>query len=530
MMQHATPPRGSIDDQVMEQAIAKTIADLIAGLLYPYQLAYLADRDPRKLALWSRQIGKGHTTGIEAPMQAWEAPGKSEIMVSASEKQAQELLRKVIWWSDLVDEAVKKATGRSIYARRPSKSEVVYWNDSRAISLAANPRTVAGYSGDVFLDEAAKIMDDEEMHAAVGPITSSGPFAYRMTSSAWGARGIFWKACTGQLGRWNLHKVTIHDAVAQGCPRDIAQLRSEYDALTFSQEFECVFLSRQMAPFSPDLLRTCSKLPAPEPPTPGARDAIDGRLVKYAVGVDVGRTSDRTSIVWGCEYPQGVYQQTNTEHLRRINFAEQYNRLMAILANPAVDQLAIDATGVGMQLAEDLHRAHPDKVRRVTFTNANKSGMVSLGLAKMESGQFRIGDPDTDLLSDFATIERKVTQSGVVTYQAPRNSRGHGDSAWACLMMLSLLAGHKRDFLMDFGDAPDPNRSMQDGRIDVASALQAKVRETMLAAAGLRPSQQTGELMPAEGLGLFSQEDLDEMDDDERAFYGIPPRKQGGRP
>jgi phage FluMu gp28-like protein len=444
-------------------AFSQACAETMRGLLYPYQLDYVEDRNVLKAWLASRQIGKTRTGAVEQVVEGLDYPDSTGLIVSASERRAFEVLRYVVWWSKIFDEIAMDLYGRSIFAKAPSSTEVTYWNGSRIISLPANPLTASGYTGRVTWDEASKTLQDEEMFAALEPITSSGPYPFRMLGSAFGARGVFWEVCEGRRGPWSRHVTDLPRAVAQGCPRDIEAIRARYDSLTFSQEYLCKFMSRLAMAFPPDLLLKAAGLDLPSPE--GKSEAV------WGLGIDVGRTNDRTDIVWCCEYPKGAYQWTRVEHLKGAAFKEQHDFIAPILANPQIETCTIDATGLGMQLAEDLTREFPGKVQGLTFTNERKSAMVALARARMEEGRAKLRDDDADLIADFGSIERKVTATGNVVYAAKRSESGHADSAWAAMMVLSRLCS-TGEVYMDFGEAP----AAGEGGAGVLAAVQEATR------------------------------------------------------
>jgi len=494
----------------VESAVRTQVAKLFTQLLYPYQLDYVTNRAIRKYALWARGLGKSHAVGGDTALTGWSKPGVDQLLVSASDKQAQLLLRKVVWWGNLVDGIVKKMSGKSIYATPPSKSEVIWWNESRVSSHPANPLTAAGHHGPVCWDEVSKTLNDDVMWEALYGVVADGPWPFRMTGTPYGARGIFWKVCTGQIPGWVGSEVTIHDAVRMGIQRDIEDIRSQYDSLSFAQEFECKFLSKELTPFTADLIRLCVDLDVIPPPVIGQR-ALTGQMPRWAVGIDVGRTNDRTSVVWGCECPTGYFQATRVEHLHGVEFQSQFDTIKGWIGHPAIERVAIDAGGLGMQLAEDLRRAFPGKVQPVTFTNDNKSGMVSLALARMESGHVKLHDPDADLLSDLSAIQRKVLPSGRVQYEAQRTEKGHGDSAWAFLLMLAQLAGQTNDMQIDMGL---DEQAFANGVLDLRGAIEL---ETGM---GKRPlAQFTAPLI--ESSSFWSLEDLQAMSQEEKAAYGL---------
>ena len=105
--------------------------------------------------------------------------------------------------------------------------------------------------------------------------------------------------------------------------------------------------------------------------------------------------------------------------------------------------MAIDATGIGANLAEDMEKLYPGKVMPTTFTREKKEAWA-LGVKKLfESGKIRIPN-DRDLVMQLQSIKRKPTERGF-TYDADRNEQvKHADLFWALALAVQDFAGRRR--------------------------------------------------------------------------------------
>ncbi|MDW7973633.1 MAG: terminase family protein, partial [Thermodesulfovibrio sp.] len=75
---------------------------------------------------------------------------------------------------------------------RESRSEIMFPNRSKIVSLPASPSSVRGYSGHVFLDEFAFHKDSKAIWTAVFPIISKG-YSIRVVSTPAGRSGKFYE-------------------------------------------------------------------------------------------------------------------------------------------------------------------------------------------------------------------------------------------------------------------------------------------------------------------------------------------------
>jgi len=422
--------------------ILATMISIIMGWLRPYQRKWLEDQSRFKVGLMSRQVGKSEVISLEAVLLAMEKPKSPEqvvLLVSSGDFQARELLRKVTRWTDLFDAALKRVLGprATIYAEKPTSQCLTLISGQRIISHSANPRTLAGFTGHVIWDEAGRTPFDALMYEALMPITDEGDYSFRMTGTPWGDKGVFHDVCVGgKIGEaklnWSKHKVTIVDAVAAGLRRDIEMIKSMFDPLTFAQDYLCEFTSAANQVFSRDLIMACMGLDLPIVP-------FDNKDLRRALGVDVGRTHDKTSEIWTAEYPDGYYQVERVQQLRNMPFNEQKAIIAAELNTGRIMRSKIDKTGLGMQMAEELEMQFPGVVEGVMFTGKVKEELVALVLSLAQSKRLKIL-PDNDLISDLSSIRREYSlKGGGVLYDAERNASGHADSFWALGLSLSCL-------------------------------------------------------------------------------------------
>jgi len=540
----------------LDQQLSTAIYNLVQGSLYPFQWEYIQNFARMKSSLWARGSGKSYTAGWECGIMALNKKDDF-ILTAGAENQAKELLKMVAGALRPIDRMKVAVTGESIFHKPPTAEQILLFNGSRIIVRPNNARTMASYSANVFWDETAKTLNDEEMWAAVFPILRHVR-SMRLFSSAWGARGLFWEIMTRQRFKtFALHSTNIVEAVAQGLPADVDIIRMNTDPWMFDQEYMNSFKAATTNPFNYTLLEKCAKLQIEKAPVRG-RAGSDGSLQQFFVGVDLGRTNDKTAIVWATEYPAGHVQVVAAEKISDMPLPQQEAYLERILRLPYVQSLACDATGLGTQMAESLGTKYPGKFIPFVFSMQSKNVIVTNALNKMEKGLVKIEtgfgdgyldvdpeetapiytkDPEKcglgvsgDILNDLSLIQRTYSPSGNILYGATRNTGGHADGAWAYLLALHALAESTSGCMqIDFGYDENIVDAINDkGSFDIAAIINStEKQQNILRDRELNSfKEQIADLTGNSSVGMFSEDEIAKMPDMERDYYGLPPRKR----
>ena len=252
--------------------------------LLPYQRRFVRDHSRYKIWLASRQIGKSHGLSYEAVDLAASQANDAVLLVSASQRQSQEILHKVRIWTS----ALKLGVDRSVVSRETSE-EVGLKNGSRIISLPANPDTIRGFSGHIFLDEFAFHQDSQAIWRAVFPIATRG-FQLRITSTPNGKQNMFYEIWNHGGDHWSRHETPIQLAVQEGLDVDIDVLRAGTpDPATWAQEYECRFVDANTAWLTFDMIDACEHEEAGLPSRAGSGG--------FYMGADIARRRDLTVYV-----------------------------------------------------------------------------------------------------------------------------------------------------------------------------------------------------------------------------------------
>jgi len=406
-------------------------------ILLPYQKRFVEDESKLKIWLASRQIGKSFAAAFEAVKLAAEKPRTLVLLVSASERQSKELMEKVKFHL----RALQILTGPVV--NRETSDEIRLKNESRIISLPANPDTVRGFSGHVFLDEFALHKDSREIWRALYPTITRG-YKIRVMSTPKGKQNMFYELWEHNP-LFSKHKTTIFDAVREGLPIDPEELRAGVsDEDTWKQEYLCEFLDEATAFITFEMINACE-----------VEECLWGREVLYAwlegryqpkgtmyLGMDIGRRKDLTVIALVEKLGDVLWLRELLE-MEKAPFSQQREALFARLRR--VSRAAIDETGIGMQLAEEAQEMFGKyRVEAVHFTLSSKEELA-VGLRTVfEDRRIRIPKMEK-LRQDLHSVKKEVTRLGHIRFSAERTEDGHADRFWA-LALAVYAAGQKESW------------------------------------------------------------------------------------
>ncbi len=409
-----------------------------APILLPYQRRYLADASRFKAGMWSRQTGKTFTTTLEAVLDCLEAEaeGKARRWTILSVSQARAL--------DAMENGVKlhlralKAAFEAV--RVPFEADELAFEarlpgGSRIRAIAAKPSTARGMTENLILDEFAHHQDNRAIWTALLPVVSRPGLKLRVISTPNGKGDKFHEIMTDpELGKsFSRHVVTIHDAVRDGLPRDVEELkRAMNDPEAWAQEFECQFVDEATAWLPYDLIGAC------EDPDAGKPDAYAGG--PCFVGMDFAARGDLT-VIAVLEEDAGVLWLREMIEMRRASFADQLAELDRVMRDYRVIRAALDQTGMGEMPVEEARRRHGSyRIEGVLFSASRKLDMAGALKQAMEDRKLRI-PPRAELRADLHSVTRTVGPSGAPRLGAERSGGSHADRFWALALAASAAHG-----------------------------------------------------------------------------------------
>lgn len=400
--------------------------------LYPYQEAWVKDRARYKIRLKSRQIGASFDSSLEAVLDCL-ANRTTWLFLSRGERQSRELMEKAGMHAKAAGSAIKEIEGRYKQDKNDIKLlEHKYPNGSKIIGLPSNPDTARGFSANILLDEFAFHKDSRKIWTALYPSVTRG-YKVRVLSTPNGKNNKFYELWSGD-NQYSKHKTDIYEAVAQGLPANIEELRENCDSDdAWQQEYCCQFLDEATAYITYDLITSCEsdKISTALPDNLGGLGELYG-------GMDVGRKRDLT-VIWLVEKLGDVFYTRLIKCMEKTPFRTQQDYLELLFSSlPTLRRFCIDSTGLGMQLAEEMQTKYLSRVEPVTFTSAVKEDMAVTLRRRFEDTQVRI-PIDRVIREDIHSIKKYTTSAGNIRFDAERSEGSHADRFWA--LALALHAG-----------------------------------------------------------------------------------------
>ncbi|RIA44056.1 phage FluMu gp28-like protein [Hephaestia caeni] len=406
--------------------------------LYGYQRRWFLDRSRFKAGMFARQTGKTFTTTLEIVDRCVEAATQARrepwVILSRGARQAAEAMNegiklhaKAYAMGFEAEEYDWESPDGFVYRAQ----EVTFPHGSKVTALPANPDTARGFSRNVFLDEFAIHKDSREIWGALFPVISKG-WDLRVTSTPKGKGNKFYEIMTADDTTWSRHIVDIYQAVRDGLPRDIDQLRAGMaDEDLWSQEFELKWLDEASAWLSYELIMSCEEATAGEP------DAYQGGVC--FVGRDIGRRND-LHVIWVWEQIGDVLWERERIEQKRASFADMDAAFDEVMLRYRVGRACIDQTGMGEKVVEDAQRRYGSRIEGVLFTGPSKLVMATRGKDFFEGRRVRISEGDAKLRADLHKLRRVASATGAPRFVAERDD-DHADRTWAAFLGIHAADG-----------------------------------------------------------------------------------------
>jgi len=407
-------------------------------LLMPYQQYALQQTFEKKysIIMWSRQTGKSFVVSLFAVLRAIEKRNHLVAILSPTERQSKELMEKVKKHVEFLKEIGKFQGEISFFEDTTTNVlEVRFPNKSRIIGLPANPDGVRGLTGDVILEEASFFKYGYKVYQAIFPsITRNKDLKLVVISTPRSRSDIFghlWQMSENNE-LWFRQKLTIYDAVEQGLNIDIEELQKGVpNQDIWQQEYMCEFMDEESVLLPYEILHSCT--------LEGIEADVKELTGDVYLGVDIARRHDLT-VISILEKIAGRYYLRKQEILRKLPFSEQF-KIIDYLCH-FTRKIAIDETGIGMQIAEELVKKWGDiKVLPVYFTNKAKDELASRIKAVFQDKMISI-PADKDLIEDLHSVKKALTKAGNVRYEGETED-SHADRFWS--LALALHAASQED-------------------------------------------------------------------------------------
>lgn len=442
-----------------------------------FQLAHLNDDSIFRIENKSRQIAFSFLCAIEAVADAI-LEGRDTIFSSINHEEAKEKIR----YSKSAYENLEIGGLPKLII--DNQLELEFDNGARLSSFPARPvrgRPKSNWDGDEF----AHIQRDREIYKGSLPIISKGG-RIRIGSSPLGASGLFWEIFTESLQNYPGYsrKTTPWWEVQAFC-KNVAEARKFAPAMDtfsrvemfgkdrikaifanlpiedFQQEYECAFVDETTAWITwaeiqnnQDAELLCLKAECRDSQIDTALQRIDDLAAEIengnceqvlAVGGDIGRTRNASEFFAVGIGGLGQFPLRLMLTLNNCSFETQEAVLRKLFTVLPIVGGEIDRNGLGMQLAENMAKAFPFKVREAQFTQESKRLWATD--AKMLFQKVKVPIPvDRDLAYQIHSIKKIISPSKNLIFDTDRNEKHHADKFWALAL---ALAAARREWLVD---------------------------------------------------------------------------------
>jgi phage FluMu gp28-like protein len=418
----------------------------------PYQSRWLHDHSRLKIMEKSRQVGITYVDALDSVKKAASSQSGNHVWVSSRDELTARLyLDYCKHWAQILHLAAEDLGEIVINQEKDIKAHALRFASKWCIyCLSSHPDALVGKTGHVKLDEFAISKYQRELFYYAKPCTLWGG-QIAIISTHRGIGTVFNQMLTDIKEKRNPmgfshHRVTIDDAVEQGLvekinevaarrglpgetrPQFLARLRAEcLDEEQWLQEYCCTPADESTAFITYEMLHNCESPGCLKPFSYLSDPALNPNPVFY-LGVDVARKQHLTVIDVGEKIGDVTWDRMRIE-LQNKTFSEIEIELYRLLELPKVKRCCIDATGLGMQLAERAKEKFRYKVEAVTFTPALKEELAFALRTAFEDRTLRI-DPDPKLRSDLRGIKKFVTTAGNIRFQG-ESEDSHCDRFWA---------------------------------------------------------------------------------------------------
>lgn len=353
------------------------------------------------------------------------------------------------------------------------------WEDkngrSRSRLISWPCKAPRGKGGDISLDEFAFHANDYSIYTAALPIISRGG-NLEIGSTPFGNKGKFYEIMTDK-GRfpdfkrielyWYMSpylctnvKAAIHDAQSLGTRELVEKYATEIikdifentSLEDFQQEYECSFRDELASFITLEMIQKCTPL-AGDDDNPETSDeieefkTIDDLILGYMqekhgylyAGYDVGRTNDASElVVIGYLPDKDLRQVVASISFKKVSFREQEANLVRFMKELPIYRFAIDATGLGMNLAENLKSYFPRKVEAVTFTNPVKEELANDTWLVFDKQKIVL-PPDRELQQQIHSIKKTITAAKNARFDCDANQNNHADKFWALALAVHAV-------------------------------------------------------------------------------------------
>ena len=466
----------------------------VSRYFLPYQLAWIADDSPMRLAEKSVRIGWTYADAFKNVRKRLRHGRRDYLFATKDQPTAFEFVEQCQRFAEIFDFA-KSIISRGVddmrvpvfdregkdtgFSEEVKVGYIKFDNGSRVLAFSSNPNALRAYGGDVGWDEAAFHPRAEEMWAS-----ASGRVTWGFDIGVWSSHNgdatlflVFVREAQAGAGGWSYYRVTMEDAIEMGLVEKINavngghQTREEFWAgcvqrarlpEVLEQEYRCnprggtaaivdwAAIERcqrdgaiQRLHLEREQIRTLFGDYRPEEHTSrGQRIAnyLAGHfgttfasVAKHRVGFDVAASGEGDlACIYVDRKTAGGLDLSALFTCRTEDWNFLQTTLWTFLRRLSAVQAAGDETGLGRQICWETTKRFPGQFHAVNFASA-KHDMGFRLMNQLATAEKRFPRSEPDVASDFYAL-RKTFQGGRWKFSEGSNAlnpHSHCDIAWA---------------------------------------------------------------------------------------------------
>lgn len=439
------------------------MSDATFNLFCPFQIRWLNETAAIAGGEKSRRIGWTWMQAFKAVTDRVKG-GCNYYHSSTDQTASVEFIDYCGEWASMFNAVCKVTENAEVIDDEKITSLVMtFSNGCKIVAGSSNPKFFRSKGGDVGLDEFDYHAKQRELIKAAHATAMFWGYSLRFWSSVNG-EGTFMDQMCQSIRKGEMkgayHKVTIEDAVNDGIVERIIMRKKKLsdvpapdlgarkawleelratvpDQQTWDQEFMCIRRADNSSLLTYDLIQGCEEanLTLAEDLEKLPTDKV------YYAGYDVARKND-LSVLWVLERVGDVFWTRVLRTLQGVNFAAQEGLLNLLMENRSVKRLCLDASGMGMDLAERLKNKWGHRFEGVNFTAPVKADLALPLLRCFQDRLVRI--PANNVVrEDLHKVRKVVTASNNIRFEAEHDAQGHADRFWA--LALAYHAADRRN-------------------------------------------------------------------------------------
>lgn len=162
----------------------------------------------------------------------------------------------------------------------------------------------------------------------------------------------------------------------------------------------------------------------------------DERAAELFIGIDIGRTRDRT-VIYTFQLKKDRCLTREVCVLHQVPFAQQKIEIQKRMTRNVI-KAYVDKGAIGMQLAEELQAQYGGRCEGIQLSSQRQGQMAMQVRSQFDRGLVVIPD-DADLRADLQLVDQVETVNGVPSIKTNRGTTGHADRFWALALALHAM-------------------------------------------------------------------------------------------